>query len=184
MLKEAAIVNNAISTNSQIENNLQQTTKILLNSLVNQNGQLSYTQVEQLKDIARQDPRMGGVAVGQSLAMLPLCEKAGIGQHIKGLVNIIPPTTSTRVQERSTIESANWLFPNPSISELYVDKKAEEFSMLLVMDIHGKTLHTQEVENDKAIIKVTKDLIPGLYFVQLRGNQGNQRIAKLVVQNQ
>jgi len=79
------------------------------------------------------------------------------------------------------------IYPNPVVSQFIVEfmSKGNTIATIQIVDMHGKTMHTQQLETNKGLNKVNvngaEELAPGIYFARLTVNGETQTI-KLIKQ--
>jgi PKD repeat protein len=72
------------------------------------------------------------------------------------------------------------VFPNPAQSQLQVNK-AQAGTTLRLLDVSGRQVLTQRITRDTETIDISA-LAPGIYFLQLKNNAGQEASMKLVKQ--
>ena len=84
-------------------------------------------------------------------------------------------------------ESNLSLYPNPTNGNVYISFKGVEGETAIVniMDINGRVVKTESLGKlNSGEVKYafeTNDLASGMYIVNINGNSGTKRVAKLIV---
>jgi hypothetical protein len=72
------------------------------------------------------------------------------------------------------------LYPNPNNGKFILDIGAYSVQSISIFDVAGKQIRTIPVQN-KSIIEVSENLVPGIYFVQMKSDKGDV-VKKVVVE--
>jgi hypothetical protein len=187
LLQEALALNQQITPVDQLENNEKTVTGIWLQSMLNQGGSLTESQIAELKSIGQQCPETGGLAVGYALTLLPECEKEGLTVCSPEPVDDVSPIASYSSGGQGLMappsSGAAWLYPNPTSSEFYVQTPDGETGELSVTDLTGKSVFTRQLAGQSTRIVVNQPLSPGVYLVRIKTDKGTVLTEKLVVQS-
>lgn len=74
------------------------------------------------------------------------------------------------------------LFPNPTSSELNIVSKAESENLtVIVRDMAGKVVYSQNLLTNNFISKLDLDLVSGIYLVTINNNNNESTTKKLVI---
>lgn len=187
LLQEALAFNQQITPAGQLESNEKAVTGIWLESVLNQDGNLTESQIDELKGIGQQCPETGGLAVHYALVLLPECEKAGLSMCISEPVDDLEPLFSyasggQRLMAPASSDAA-WLYPNPTGSVFYVELPDGDSGELLVSDLTGKIILVRHLTESGVRIEINEPLASGIYLVRIRTNEGRMYTNKLIIQS-
>jgi hypothetical protein len=188
-LQAAYSLNQAVSGTALFEANEKNVNEIYLLSVMQQGGNLTTAQVASLQNIALQDPRQGGPAVGIALGLLPDCAKP------QGLIPY--PPMSERAQpayaqliedrERSPLGSKPdrgiTVYPNPASTHFVLQNYGNTPGLLSLMDINGRTWLQRKIQGAEQRIELDPGMPKGLYYLRFVPDQGEVLALKLLIQS-
>jgi hypothetical protein len=178
-LETALSLNSSISTNTIFEENQKQVNRIIIESYLNQDGQLSDQQIAQLNQIATQCPKIGGNAVIQAGLLLEGCNNV-LSQNC-GLSNIPPIILYEETEMQQRIENT---IDFPTNKELKAFVAEQELTIVLptnspgtiqIYDLSGKLQFNQNLSGTADYMNIETALFPsGIYFIRFNGNTGKR----------
>lgn len=184
-MQEALTLSQQIIPTAQLEDNQKVVNEIYLQSLVNQGGALTESQIASLKEIGQQCPEIGGLAVTMALTLLPDCEKIGLDICTPELTDDVTPESSYKGQgSRGSVPQRGqaWLYPNPAGSSFFVNLTEGNSGTLTIADLSGKTVYTLTLGNPGVPTEINQPLSSGVYLVRILTNNGAVLTEKLVIQ--
>ena len=153
----------------------QAVNQIYLNALIEQDGQYTAQQYQQLEQIALLDPDTAGIAVYQSRGLLPDC-----------VLSSPPPVSSLQKSDQKHLSAdqfmpAGFIYPNPARDRVTVTYRDEEVAEIRIMDLYGK-IHAQFKVNPRQSLSIPLQLSSGIYFCTLSSKNGIISTQKLIIQ--
>jgi hypothetical protein len=172
-IDEAIAVNNFITAVNTIEQNTQYMNKVVLTYLY-KNAQIPEEDLEQLHQIALQQPYFGGEAVYRAKTIL---NQGNSSVSTMSTMNF--PKLNTD-DENQTL----YVYPNPTTDRLYINLPYSEnvsVTKVAVYNVFGQLLHTFSNLDENTYMELnTTNLNKGIYFVVAYTSDGKKHNAKFV----
>lgn len=173
-INNAIIANDAISAINTIERNTQYVNKVVLTYLAKR-VQIPEEDLEQLHQIALQQPYFGGEAVYRAKTIM---------QPYQGTVSTMGTSHSLLNLNNDASSQDISVYPNPTSDRLYVNLPYNEnvrVTKVAVYNVFGQLFHTfNNLEESTYMELNTVDLNKGIYFVVAYTSDGKQHNAKFI----
>ncbi|MCO6493404.1 MAG: T9SS type A sorting domain-containing protein [Phaeodactylibacter sp.] len=186
-MQAAYFLNDGIEAEEQYETAEKAVTGIYLLSMLEGEGKLTESQVQELELIAQQCPEEGGLAVFNALGLLPECKREGLETCELELVNDIEPLSSIAPQGEgsagSGAGSSVYLYPNPAASSFFLKLPSESTGEIIVAGLNGKTEFFRSNLAVDTRMEIRHYLSSGFYFVKIPLNDGSVLTEKLIIQS-
>jgi hypothetical protein len=85
------------------------------------------------------------------------------------------------VEEINSVEYQIKVYPNPFVGNLTIELDGLDNATIYIRDISGKLIRQQDISSDKQVIS-TVNLSSGLYFIELRNDEGLLDVKRIVKQ--
>lgn len=122
-------------------------------------------------------PTNGGYIVGGTTYSSDVDVSGNNGGYDYWIAKIEDPNSSVEEKEN---ESFFQLGPNPTSGQLQIDLgRTHRRIQLTIRDLTGRTVHKQEIENVESF-RTRIEEKPGLYFVELRSEDGRKEVRKVM----
>lgn len=187
-LQIAYNLNENLTTTFDYEENEKEVNRIYLLSLLQQNGNITETQISDLQMIAQQHSDVGGPSVFVASGLLPECLQPDVdslySESIDSLLAIVPPITEIPQQRQYLIQQNQLIkiFPNPSNSSFTIQTLNGKGGKLSMMDITGKLLFNNTFSGNETLVELPPDIRSGIYLITIVMNDGYSVTEKLIVQ--
>lgn len=186
LLQQALLLNQQITPADQLESNEKAVTGIWLQSVLNQGGSLTESQVAELKSIGQQCSETGGLAIKHALLLLPECEKTGLPICMPELAESAQPLSYYTPGGQGLIappatSGSGWLYPNPASSSFYVELPEGESGKLQVSDLTGKPILQRQLVEPGVRMEISVPLAPGIYLVRIWTDKGTTHTNKIII---
>ena len=96
-------------------------------------------------------------------------------ENIPGTCTIVD-----EIDENNRVEYVT-VFPNPSSDYVQISFSHGKIEQIKLIDLRGRIIETQSGINNSALFNV-KELIPGLYIIQIIDSKGNFYTKKVLVE--
>jgi hypothetical protein len=173
-LQAAKTANNAISVTALYEVNTKAVNGLLIDLVLYDT--LSEMQANNLKAIAAQCPRTGGMAVYKARGILPDCEMENISE-----APCYPSEERGLIGASGNSDQAFQIAPNPNNGSFML--RANEFlgSKVSIYDALGSLVLEHHVNEKTPVLDIKQDLCSGIYFCRILDKAGKSQVIPFVV---
>ncbi len=175
--------NEQIDANEIFENNRKQVNRIIINSILNNDGELLEDDMNDLLAVAIQCPQIGGMSVYKARGFLPICVRSEY-EEIFGQCfpdsQIEERLIKKDLQDMENKAQKIKIYPNPASKNIYISHRNNGNGVVKLIDSIGRLCFTKEISGNNIEIEI--DLPKGLYFLSINWDNGNIDREQLVVQ--
>ena len=179
--QQAQIVNSTVNASAIYEVNEKAFNQVLLNSLINQSGNLTEQDAQTLSSIASQCPKAGGIAVIKARSLLEDCYEGATNDYTPECLGEF--STQSQVNFRVVSSERNQLKTHTSVvvgEDIFLDILFVEGSHYSLYDLNGRELSSGKLDASLRV-QIPARLANGVYFCKVTYPSGKVVTQKVVI---
>ena len=180
-LQSILTANQGVVVSSIYELNEKTVNTIYLQAIINQGGDFTNSQLDDLIEIAIQCPQDGGMAVYRARGLLPYCIRVELEDKFEAC-NEDPKPEDRYLTAELERQLDFEIYPNPTRSYLNINLPVKQNGQVEIYDSFGKQHLSNNFSGQTSTLSIQLDLPAGLYYCTLTFESGMTTSKSFIVQ--